>query len=415
MIAEMKKKVLIISPIFPYPLESGGQVRIFNLIKHLADRFDIALLSPIGEGQEDLISALRPYCYRIETVAVPLPGDLRGKLVSLLRPSQLGRQVRRLSQWLGGIPLGVCRFYHPAIEAKLAQMLRSEHYDVVEAIYSQMAPYLQQAHAIDENAKTILEEIDMGFVTKGREFSTRTGLGRMLGRLEYQRMRNYTASTWSGFDEIIAMSDVDKSKLLDLEPQLRVSVIANGVDVDYFQPAAPSNSDQTLAFLGGSLHYPNVDALNYFCRDILPAVSRRLPDISLTVIGDFRPECLRDGGEGVRYTGFVNDLRPYLKECRALIVPLRIGGGTRLKILEAMAMGIPVVSTTIGCEGIEAQPDRDVLIADTPEEFGKAIESVWHDELLRKRLAQNGRALVEEKYSWHRIADQLAAVYEEAK
>jgi glycosyltransferase involved in cell wall biosynthesis len=406
-----RKKILILSPIFPLPLKSGGQVRIFNLIKHLSDDFEISLLSLIDMEEEKYIHEMMPLCSRIETIPVKLCDNEFLKVVSLVKPSQILRTLKRGLQWAFGTPFHICRFYHPELLKKLDERVGNDRYDVVHAIYSQMAPYLIRAMTLDRNVKSILDDIDLFFVAKYRDYLTRKGLASVFHFLEYKRIRDYVAKTWPCFDGITVMSMKDKEKLLALNPDLNVSVVPNGVDTDYFRPLNHSGNNRKLVFVGGSRHYPNVDALSYFCENIFPLVRQEMKDVSLTVIGEFSRNLIPKGDHEIQFTGYVEDIRPHLKDCSLNIVPLRIGGGTRLKILEAMALGIPTVSTSIGCEGIEADKDREIIIADDPQEFAKSIKAILGDEVLHQTLARNGRDLVEQKYSWSQIVRKLGESY----
>ncbi len=406
-----RKKILILSPIFPLPLKSGGQVRIFNLIKYLSDHFEISLLSLIGVEEKKYIHEMIPFCSRIETIPVKLYDNEFLKVVSWVKPSQILRTLRRSFQWAFGIPFHICRFYHPGLVKKLDEMVGRDRYDVVHAIYSQMAPYLIRAKALDRNLKSILDDIDLFFVAKYREYLTQNGLARAFCSLEYKKIRDYVARTWPRFDGITVMSMEDKKKLLALNPDFNVSVVPNGVDTDYFLPLNHPRTNRKLVFVGGSSHYPNVDALSYFCENIFPLVRHEMKDVSLTVIGEFSKNLLSKGDHEIQFIGYVEDIRPYLKDCSLNIVPLRIGGGTRLKILEAMALGIPTVSTSIGCEGIEAEKDREIIIADDPQEFAKGIKKVLGDEVFYHALARNGRDLIERKYGWAQIVGKLGESY----
>jgi glycosyltransferase involved in cell wall biosynthesis len=408
-----KRKILILSPIFPFPLKSGGQVRIFNIIKHLSDSFDISLLSPIGSKKEEYVSEILQFCRTVETIPAKIHKNPFDKMVSFLKPSQLPRTVRRFSKWLSGIPFQICRFYHSEMVGKLERMITKDKYDIVYAVYSQMAPYLTQAKVLDRNIKTILEDIDLSFVTKYREYENKKGMARVLASFEYKRIKNYVTKTWPGYDKIIVMSDVDKEKLLTISGGMNISVVPNGVDTEYFQSVGYRKSNNNkLAFLGGSLHYPNVDALMYFCKEIYPQVCQDIGDISLTVIGEFTENSILKTNNSVRFTGYVDDIRPYLNDCTLLIVPIRIGGGTRLKILEAMSLGIPVVSTSIGCEGIDVEKDKNIIIADSSHDFAKSIKAVLNDESFRHSLSRNGRHLVKKKYNWENIASRLEKIYQ---
>lgn len=408
-----KRKILILSPIFPLPLKSGGQVRIFNIIKHLSNSFDISLLCLIGGEEEEYVPMILQFCRTVETTQGKIYENNFDKMVSFFKPSQLPRTMKRFNKWIRGMPFQICRFYHSEMSEKLERMITRDKYDIVYAVYSQMAPYLTQAKILDRNIKTVLEDIDLSFVTKYREYANKKGLAKVWASLEYKRTKDYVTRIWPSYDKVIVMSDVDKEKLLTINAGMNISVVPNGVDTEYFQSAGYRKSNNNkLAFLGGSLHYPNVDALMYFLKEIYPQVNQEIADISLTVIGEFTENSILNLNNSVHFTGYVDDIRPYLNECTLLIVPLRIGGGTRLKILEAMSLGIPVVSTSIGCEGIDAEKDKDIIIADSAQDFAESIKAVLKDESLRFSLSRNGRRLIKQKYNWENIVFRLEKIYQ---
>ncbi len=423
MCAAEKIKVLMITPVFPYPLKSGGQVRVFNVIKHMSAFCDISVLSLIESHDLQFIDKVAPYCSRVETVLVGVYDNKIQKLRSALSPRNLRRTFKRLCKWIGGAPFHTCRFYDPDFEKKLIEMAVGGGFDIIHAVYAQFAPYLLTAKKANDGLATVLVDIDLAFVVTQREHSARKGIAKALLATDHKRVANCVANEWPEFDRIIAMSGTDKRKLLGLEPSLDVSVVPNGVDIEYFQPVPEQGTKaKTIAFLGGSLHYPNVDALNFFINESFPDIRRDVPEASLLVIGEFAPQALEVAKargssplaeENIQFTGFVDDVRPHLRDCSMLIAPLRIGGGTRLKILEAMAMGVPVVTTSVGCEGIDAVHGRDMVVADTPKEFAEGVKKVLQNASFREELAVNARSVVERNYDWKRIADTLNDVYSE--
>ena len=407
----MKKKILVISPIFPLPLKSGGQVRVYYLLKYLSRYYEVALISLIAQEDKPHIPEIEKFCFRVETITGRIYESVFEKLIAMMTPLQIKRTVRRFGQLARGIPFQVCRFYHPDIENKISELMNHDKFDAVYALYSQIAPYMKQAKSLAPDARFLLDDIDLAFVTKERELVEREGLGRFIASVESKRMREYVRQTWPEQDCIVAMSEVDKQKLLQLSPSMKVAVIPNGVDTEYFRPVPEKSYNHKIVFLGGSLHHPNVDAMRFFYNEIMPLIRQNIDDATLTVIGEFTETTVFGQGDHVHLTGFVEDLRPYLQDCSVLVAPIRIGGGTRLKILEAMAMGIPVVSTSVGCEGIDAMDGQDVLLADLPEEFAQKVSSLLKQPDMARGLALNGRRLVEQKYSWDSLLGKVKDVF----
>ncbi len=403
------------TPIFPLPLMSGGQVRLFNIIKRLSEYCRVSLLSLVDSQQAHQIVHLSPYCTRLETVEATVFPSTFKRWLHALSPAEILRTAKRLVFLGRGIPFQVCRFYHREMEQRLKRMLVEQQFDVIEGVYPQMAPYLLTARKVAPRAKFILEEIDLSFISKEREKPTKSGMNQWLASLEHDRMRRYSANLWPLFDRVIAMSETDRDSLLSLMPTAKVSVVPNGVDTEFFVPPAKQGSPDRLkvAFLGGSQHYPNVDAMKFFATQIAPRIRCSQSDFVFKIIGAFDGRLIPQLPFPTEFTGYVDDMRPHLCECSLLIVPLRIGGGTRLKILEAMSLGVPVLTTTIGCEGIEAVSGRDVIVVDDPQAFADQITAILADGRLRERLSRYGRQLVEQRYSWPEIVESLVQVYQE--
>jgi len=408
----VKMEILIIAPFFPYPLRAGGEVRLYHFIRLLSERHRVSLLSPIVEGDQKWIGALKGLGAQVEAVAVKMP-----EKAGSLTPQRLIRWGPRIGKMLRGMPFDVARFYLPRVADRLSSLLQRQSFDVIHQEYMFMGSYLDRLGRKIGRARTVLGEIDLSFVPLYREFQVRRGVFRAGAYLRYFSMRNYAIKVWNKFDLIVTASETDKGKILRYAPNRKVAVIPNGVDIDYFRPAeeAPAGpSGNELVFVGSLRYSPNVDAVRYFCREILPYVRMRRPEATLTVIGADAPEGLAQELPGfVRLTGYLEDIRPCVTQSAVFVVPLRVGGGTRLKILEAMAMGIPVVSTPVGYEGIDAIPGKDLVAARNPQEFAEGVVGLMEQGERRREIARNGLALVRKNYSWEAIGKKLNRVYEE--
>jgi glycosyltransferase involved in cell wall biosynthesis len=214
------------------------------------------------------------------------------------------------------------------------------------------------------------------------------------------------------FDRCITVSEDDKKLLSTANPKLHVDVISNGVDTRLLNPLPPRNNQPTLLFIGTMNYKPCIDGMLFFYREVLPELKKKLPGIQLWIVGaNPTPDVLALQGEGVFVTGRVKDIIPYYAKSSISIVPLRAGGGTRLKVLEAMALGRPVVSTTIGSEGIDADDGKHLLIADDPEQFAEQIYALMSDRDLYQRIATNARELVVSKYDWDVLTHKLEQIY----
>jgi glycosyltransferase involved in cell wall biosynthesis len=215
---------------------------------------------------------------------------------------------------------------------------------------------------------------------------------------------------------VLTTSEHDRRTLRELVPGLHASVVPNGVDIDAFSPRPADDSGPPMAVFVGKMDYrPNFEGVQWFCEEILPCIRAEVPDFEFTIVGADPPRAVRSlaGLPGVEVTGFVDDARPYVLRATVVVVPLRAGSGTRLKLLEAFAAGRATVSTTLGREGIDAEDERHLLTADEPEDFARQVVRLLGDPGLRRGLARHARDLVEERYSWSSVSARLEGLYGE--
>ena len=236
-------------------------------------------------------------------------------------------------------------------------------------------------------------------------------LRRALFEVEWRKLRAQERATCLAADLTITVSDNDRDRLAELAPEADVVSIPTGVDTSYFSPNAAAQLPGRLVFTGSMDWHPNEDAIVHFIDSILPHVRREIPGVSLSVVGRRPTERLRSIAEraGVLVTGTVDDVRPYIAEAEVYVVPLRAGGGTRLKIFEALAMAKPVVSTTVGAEGLGLTAGREFVAADDPQDFARAVVTLLRDRARRRAFGRAGRRLVEEQYSWTQVAAAFEA------
>jgi glycosyltransferase involved in cell wall biosynthesis len=216
------------------------------------------------------------------------------------------------------------------------------------------------------------------------------------------------------FDSCVAVSELDRAQILRMVPELPVSVVPNGVDVQYFHPTCGAPESYVMVLTGAMDWLPNVDGLTFFLRKVFPRIKTKIRQAELWIVGRNPPASLvrRHSGDGIHFSGTVDDVRPYMARASLVIVPLRIGGGTRLKILEAWAMGKAVLSTSIGAEGLPVIDGENIALADTPEQMTERAVALMNDPRGSDRLGATGRAMVEEHFTWKRIADALLQAYE---
>jgi glycosyltransferase involved in cell wall biosynthesis len=216
------------------------------------------------------------------------------------------------------------------------------------------------------------------------------------------------------FDKCIMVSEHDGDTLKRAGPDIDIAVVPNGVDATAYRPLTNQSAAPVLLFVGKMNYHPNVDGAIFFCQEVFPLIKQQIPDAKLLIVGSEPRDSVQAlASEDVTVTGFVESVVPYYQQALVSVVPLRSGGGTRLKILESMALGRPVVSTSLGCEGLKVTQEENILIADTPADFVTQTVRLLRDEALRQRLITNGRNLVEGTYDWQAITQQLLHLYSE--
>jgi glycosyltransferase involved in cell wall biosynthesis len=284
------------------------------------------------------------------------------------------------------------------------QLLTSEQFDIVQFESSQMS-WLQ----LPEGVVSIVDEHNIEYELLQRMYQTETSrLRKLYNWSEFRKFRREERGSWKRADGCVVTSEREQVILSEIEPHKPVHVAPNGVDIDFFSASDVAVDPNSIVFTG-LLHYrPNIDAVTFFTKQILPHIVEQRPDVVFSIVGLGAPsEVTRLAGPNVRFVGEVPDIRPYALGAGALVVPLRMGSGTRLKVLDGLAMQKGLISTALGCEGIEVADGQHLLIADGPEQFAQAVLSVLDDPALAERLGRHGRALVEAKYSWVSIVEEL--------
>jgi sugar transferase (PEP-CTERM/EpsH1 system associated) len=396
-------RVLVLASYIP-SYYKGAEIRLLHLLRHLSRPHEMTLwaINRRGVAAEE-IAALLPDC-RLELQPFPPP---KGRLAARLRRSRWFQRYRSLLQ---SRPPAVANIYHPALQSRLKHFVALNEFDLIHVNQIMVWQYLPRPVATPvllckDNAWADLAE---------REWqATRQWLPRQVKRVEAGNMRRYEKAAVESSDHCVVVSERDKELIHQLAPNTPLSVVPNGVDTEQFQPSPEPAGPPHLVFTGAMGWQPNAEAMIYFCREILPAVRTRFPDVQLSIVGLHPPPEVVALGEQphIHVTGFVPDVRPYIAEATVYIAPLRLGSGTRLKILEAMAMGKAVVSTTIGAEGLAVTDGCHLMIADEAADFATRICELLADPARRQALGQAGRALVETCYDWRAVAASLDGVY----
>ena len=391
-------KVLFLSSWFPYPPDNGSRIRIFNLIKQLSGEHNITLLSFFRDSKvtEERLKAMQHYCSTVQ--AIPLAPFRSNSYRSILG-------------FLSSRPRFLVDTYSRQMQRLVEQAGEEQDFSAIIASQIATAPYAARV----KDVPRIFEEVEL--TTLWEKCARQEHVGRRLRYgLMWWKTRRFTAHLLRQFDGWTVVSRKEWANVQDIAPDCRrVAVVPNGVDLDRYRGDFGAPEPGTLVFPGALTYDANFDAMAFFLHQIFPHIKARRPEIILRITGKANGVPVDDLSldESIILTGYLDDVRPTVAQSWVCVVPLRLGGGTRLKILEAMALGTPVVATSKGAEGLDATPGRDILLADGPTEFAEAVLRLLSDGTLRARLAANGRRLVEERYSWETCARQLGKLLEQ--
>jgi sugar transferase (PEP-CTERM/EpsH1 system associated) len=383
------------------PLDKGGRLRTWHLLRHLARVHQLTYLS-FGDTAMDSTSV----------------GDMSHvaeRVITIKRRERpkgsIGFYVDVGAHLASPLPYAVGTYRSTAFRETIAHLLEQQPFHLVVCDF--LAPAVNVPPALPCASVLFTHNVESEIWRRHAE----THSGRITHGLydtQYRRMLAYEDCALQRFDGILTVSDADRETFTRLYPDARVKpmwVIPTGVDTDYFAPvAASAAADPRLVFTGSMDWLPNEDAMRFFCQDVLPLIRAQEPRTRLSIVGRAPTPAVRAlADEHIEVTGTVADVRPYMRKASVYVVPLRIGGGTRLKIFEAMAMGQAVVSTTIGAEGLPVVDGEHLLIADEPRALAAAVVSLLRDPRRRQSLAEAARTFVVDHYGWSSAADVLDA------
>ena len=393
-------KVLFFSEPFVYPPDSGGKIRTSQMLRHLREVFDITLVSHVHpERDAPHLERMRPLC-----------NDFHPVFRSTVRKYSLAFYLKVLIRSLSKFPVIVVNDYSRATVRKLRELLASGPYDLLVCDFLQPSINLWGLPL----PRTLLFQHNVESKILERHYRTSSNpLLRLFWRLQWRKLVRYEREACARFDGVVAVSEVDKALLEGDLGARNVFSIPTGVDTEFFRPSPEPSEANTLVFMGAMDWLPNEDGILFFAEEVLPRLRAMVPAVRLTVVGRNPSRYLRgrlQAHADIDVLGRVEDVRPFVARSSVFVIPLRIGGGTRIKAYEAMAMGKAVVSTRIGIEGLPVQDGENVVLADSPEEFAAATARLLKDSAERKRIERNARAYVVEHVSWGRAADAFAEI-----
>ncbi len=406
-------RILYLSLRCPYPPQRGDRIRSYHFLKQLSKRHDITLVF-FAESDDDIeaVEHLKPYCERIEWV----------------RFRSLFAKINTALNCFSRLPLQVHYWYSPEMQRKINQLLQEEQFELIHAQLFRMGQYVVKANGMSK----VLDLCDSLALNLSRRADLDCTPKRFLVRLEEKRVRRYEVEIMKAFDRGTVVADFDRDYLLKQDENLNLSVVPMGVDLQFFHnnsvnvgdisdkdnPSSKNdrlnNKDSIILLFTGTMNYfPNSDAVVYFCQDILPLIQKQYPDVSFYIVGNHPTKQVKqlENRDGVVVTGYVPDIRPYFEKASVFVAPLRAGSGIQTKNLEAMAMQTPVVTTSIGAMGLEAEQEKEVIISDTPESFAEKVIGLIENPSRRESVARAGRRRVENSYDWDVLVERLEQVY----
>jgi polysaccharide biosynthesis protein PslH len=393
-------EILLLSPWLPWPPHDGARIRIDATLRFLARRNRVTLVAPMFSPREqESIATLKQHCTEVH--AIPMTD------------TSTARMGRLATGALSGLP-PIQSFYRSAEMARrVRELTAKKRFDVVQVEFSFLAHYLRAVSPAC-GARTILSMHNVESLRFERELAVAAWNARRLVVLADR----YLFPKWEqqavrAADGLVAVSDLEAQWLRQVAPSTPIRIVNNGVDVDLYQPMPEVRPQQQIVFTGAMDYPPNIDAAVWFTQEIWPLVRARQPDLRFVIAGRKPTSQVQRLSEvpGVIVTGELPDMKPHIAGSLALVVPLRSGGGTRLKILQAMAMGRPVVSTTLGAEGLEVRNGENILIADEPAAFVEALEKLAHTPRLGSYIGDAGRQLVLDRYDWQQCLQGLEDLY----
>lgn len=401
-------KVLFLTQIVPFPPNAGPRIKTWHVLRYLADKgHSITLVTFVREEEKRHLPALENIC--AEVVAVPI------------RRSRIQDGISLFKSQFNGLPFLVERDHKRGMVNAVRKAIQGCVFDIIHVDQLTMAQFiLELKPMLSRNTRTIFDAHNATWLLLDRMHNNAKGIMSFFLKQETEKIKSYEASLVNNFDYTLTVTDVDRTALQSIlsNPVAaeKIQVIPIAVDTEELAPVKRNNSSYEILTLG-TLHYPpNADGIRWFIKEVFPQVKENIPSANLTIIGKNPPADFFNLAnlfpDAIRITGYVDDLVPYLEKAAIMVVPVLAGGGMRVRILEAFSRGMPTITTTIGLEGIDAQPEIHVLVEDDPSAFAQAVIRLLRDPALREHLSTYGRRLVTQQYDWKAILGRLDLIYQ---
>ncbi len=387
-------RILFLTQICPYPPTNGGAIKTYNILKHLGARHEVELLLFVrGSREVESLVHLGEYCSSIDSCTMT-----RSAFIDLLHAAR---------STITGRSFIISRDWRPEMKSRVLDHLRRKP-DLIYVDHLQMLQYVPRS----VSCPILLDEhnVEWRIVERFAEFDA-SPLRRRFAAMEWPKLRRFELDACRSARAVVTVTEHDRAILQEHGVSAeKLTALPIGVDTSYFTPLPRSRDSQRILTFGTMSWPPNIDAVQWFHREVYPYIRRRVPQAGFTIVGANPPPVIRqlpESDPSVTVTGYVDDIREASLGAAVFVVPLRIGSGMRVKILDAMAMAIPVVSTSVGCEGISVHPGRDIVVADDPQAFADGVVSLLKDRARCAEIGSAGRRLVEAEYSWPAILTRL--------
>jgi len=384
-------KILWVKTDFLHPTTRGGQIRTLELLRCLHRRHEIHYIAFNDPHEPEGLRRAGEYCSK----AYPIDYQL----VDKASPAFL---VELIAGLFSRMPVTIQRCRSAKMRAEIERLIQQEHFDCIVCDFLSPAPNLPNLSScvlFQHNVETV--------IWQRRTEHASDWLRRLYLNLQAERMFRYEGEICREARKVIAVSETDAALMRHWFGVKHADAVPTGVDADYFEVQGPVPPAADLVFVGSLDWAPNIDGIDWFQREVLPLILKCKPECSIAIVGRKPPRAIQELSNrypSIQVTGTVPDVRPWLWGSKVSIVPLRVGGGTRLKIFEAMAAGIPVVSTTVGAEGLGARDGDTIRIADSAEDFAAACIALLDDVTERERLRGRALQMVRDRYSWEAVA-----------
>jgi len=396
--------ILFLSTRSPYPLISGHSLRTYHILKGAAQSHNVTFVTfvqlPEHEFKKENLDHLKGFCKAVHPFEIP--ADL----------SRITFAKMLFLNLFSSLPFVAQKYDAPLMRQKIREIIQTEHIDLVHVDMLPLAAYINEF----ENLPKLLVNHNVESVRLYRWFRTEPNpVKKVYLGIQWLKLKTFEQSAMNKFDGCVVVSELDRELLIKMGVKSRLFVVPNGTNTKFFKPNNGKVVENSVLWIGHMDVHTNKDAVLYFWKDIYPILKKKYPQVKMTFVGTAPPKEIADAAQEdpqVKATGFVDDIRPYIDEAAVMVVPIRIGSGTRLKILDAMAMGKAIVSTSVGCEGINVSDGKNIVIADNPEDFASKTIKLLKNPDTRINLERNAIELVK-TYDWNLIGEKQELVYKD--